>query len=428
MKKINIFWFRKDLRLEDNCGLYYALKDDITQPIFIFDKEILEIFSKDSPRLTLLYDQLKKIDENLRLYGGSLKIYLGHTKEIFSQIIKDFPWAKAVFVNEDYTPYIRKIDEEIKNFLSNHKIDFFSFKDRVIFSPWEIVKEEGFPFKIYTFFKKAWLKKFNQIKIVFYPSEKLLSNINQSNFKFIEPKILPFNLRKIELKPINWEVIDNYHQTRDFPYLDGTTFASPYLSLGMISPRKMVDIGRKNDVFLSELIWREFFINILYHFPYVVKKPFRKDYVNLKWRNNLQDFERWKTGTTGFPLVDAGMRQLNQTGYMHNRVRMVCASFLVKHLLIDWRWGERYFAEKLIDYDLAANNGNWQWVAGCGTDAAPYFRIFNPIEQQKKFDPDEIYINQWIKEFKTSSYPKPMIDHKSAYQRALEFFGKNKGH
>jgi deoxyribodipyrimidine photo-lyase len=186
----------------------------------------------------------------------------------------------------------------------------------------------------------------------------------------------------------------------------------------------MVEIGKKNDVFLSELIWREFFINILYHFLYVVNESFRKDYVNLKWRNNLQDFERWRTGTTGFPLVDAGMRQLNETGYMHNRVRMVCASFLVKHLLIDWRWGERYFADKLIDYDLASNNGNWQWVAGCGTDAAPYFRIFNPIEQQKKFDPDGIYISQWIKEYKTSSYPKPMIDLKSAYQRAIEFFGK----
>jgi deoxyribodipyrimidine photo-lyase len=428
MKKINIFWFRKDLRLEDNCGLYYALKDDTTQPIFIFDREILEIFSKDSPRITLLYDQLKKIDEKLRLYGGSLKIYLGQSKKVFSQIIKDLPQVKAVFVNEDYTPYIRKIDEEIKIFLNNKKIDFFSFKDRVIFSPQEIVKEDQVPYKIYTFFKNAWLKKFNQIKINHYPSENLLSNINQSNFKFIEPEILPFNLRKIELKPINWKAIENYHQTRDFPYLDGTTFASPYLSLGIISLRKMVDIGRKNDVFLSELIWREFFINILYHFPYVVKEPFRKDYFNLKWKNNLNDFERWKTGTTGFPLVDAGMRELNQTGYMHNRVRMVCASFLVKHLLIDWRWGERYFAEKLIDYDLAANNGNWQWVAGCGTDAAPYFRIFNPIEQQKKFDPDEIYINQWIKEYRTSSYPKPMIDHKSAYQRAIEFFGENKGH
>jgi deoxyribodipyrimidine photo-lyase len=426
MKKINIFWFRKDLRLEDNCGLYHSLKDGVTQPIFIFNKKSLANFSKDSPRPTLFYNQLKKIDEGLRPYGGSLKIYIGEPKEVFSKILKDFPQIKGVFVNEDYSPYARKRDEEIKMFLARHKIEFFSFKDRVIFSPWEIVKEDKVPYKIYTFFKNAWLKNFNQIKITTYPSEKLLSNINQSNFKFIEVKNLHFTLKKIELKPINWEAILNYHQTRDFPYLDGTSFAGPHLSLGFISPRKMVDIGRKNSVFLSELIWREFFVNILYHFPYVIKEPFQKNYLNLKWKNNLKEFERWKTGTTGFPLVDAGMRELNQTGYIHNRVRMVCASFLVKDLLIDWRWGERYFADKLIDYDLASNNGNWQWVAGCGTDAAPYFRIFNPLEQQKKFDPDEIYISKWIKEFKTESYPKPMVDHKAAYRRALEFFGKNK--
>jgi deoxyribodipyrimidine photo-lyase len=424
MKKINIFWLRKDLRVEDNCGLYYSLKDGITQPIFIFDKQILANFSKDSPRLTFLYKKLKKIDERLRLNGGSLKIYLGQPKTVFSQIINDFPQVKAVFVNEDYSPYARKRDKEIKMLLANHGIDFFSFKDRVIFSPWEVVKEEGAPFKIYTFFKNAWLKKFNQIKITTYSSEELLSNINQSNFKFIKAEELPFTLRKIEVKEINWRAIENYHQTRDFPYLDGTSFAGPYLSFGLVSPRKMIEVGRKNQVFLSELIWREFFINILYHFPYVVKEPFRRNYLNLKWSNSLSDFERWKRGTTGFPLVDAGMRQLNQTGYMHNRVRMVCASFLVKHLLIDWRWGERYFADKLIDYDLAANNGNWQWVAGCGTDAAPYFRIFNPLEQQKKFDPEEIYVSQWISELKTGSYPKPMVDHKTAYRRAIEFFGK----
>ncbi|MGB0915328.1 MAG: cryptochrome/photolyase family protein, partial [Crocinitomicaceae bacterium] len=325
-------------------------------------------------------------------------------------------------------PYAIKRDKEISDFLNQRNIEFLQFKDQVIFEEGEIVKKDGLPYTVFTPYKNKWLEKFYQTKHA--PNEEI--NDEQfllSNNKFPSLGDIGFKESKIKVQPYNFKDIDRYESIRDFPSLDATSYLSPHLRFGTISVRQAIELNKSNNsTFLSELIWREFFMQILYHFPKVVNSNFKSKYDGIEWRNDEKDFENWCKGETGYPMVDAGMRQLNETGYMHNRVRMITAGFLCKHLLIDWKWGEAYFAKKLLDYDLSANNGNWQWASGTGCDSAPYFRIFNPIEQLKKFDKNLEYINYWVKDLQELTYPQPMVDHKFARERALSTYkaGLNK--
>ncbi|TVZ55159.1 deoxyribodipyrimidine photo-lyase [Lutibacter sp. Hel_I_33_5] len=419
-----LFWFRRDLRLEDNAALSKALKSNHKViPIFIFDDEILDKLPKEDARVSFIYETLSKIDSELKSKGSSLFIRKGNPLEIWKDLTLEFD-ILSVYTNKDYEPYAIKRDNLVMEFLKSNAIDFFSYKDQVIFEENEIVKDDGLPYTIYTPYKNKWLKKFDNVNdIKEYQIES--SNFYLINEEFPALKSLGFSETKIKVKPYNLSFLENYDSIRDFPAIDQTSYLSPYLRFGLVSSRKMVKFALKtNATFLNELIWREFFMQILYHFPKVITNNFKKKYDAVPWRNNEDEFNKWCNGETGYPMVDAGMRQLNKTGYMHNRVRMITAGFLCKHLLIDWRWGEAYFAEKLLDYDLSANNGNWQWAAGTGCDAAPYFRVFNPSEQLKKFDKELIYIRKWIEDFDELTYPQPMVEHKFARNRAIETYKK----
>ncbi|MFC5684235.1 cryptochrome/photolyase family protein [Flavobacterium sp. MAHUQ-51] len=417
---VSIFWFRRDLRLEDNIGLFYALQSEYPViPLFIFDEAILNSLPKDDARVAFIYDSLSRIDKELNTFQSSLLIKKGKTQQVWQALIEEFD-VKKVFFNKDYEPYAIQRDEAICELLEQNNSISYSFKDQVIFEEKEITKADGLPYTVYTPYKNKWLEHFNQLKPLHeYNTSEFYTNFYQSNFDFPSLEQIGFVRSAIKVKPYILNTLANYKETRDFPAIDATSYLSPHLRFGTVSIRKMVNFAAKtNATFLSELIWREFFMQILYHFPKVVTHNFKSAYDGIQWRNNEEDFKRWCEGRTGYPMVDAGMRQLNETGYMHNRVRMVVASFLCKHLLIQWQWGEAYFAQKLLDYDLSANVGNWQWAAGTGCDAAPYFRVFNPDIQLKKFDEKGIYIRKWIPEFDLG-YGKPMVDHAMARDRAI---------
>lgn len=430
MKKaeIDICWLRRDLRLRDNTALYHALRSKFpVLLIFIFDKEILDkLENKKDKRVSFILEMLKQINSDLKKHNSGLYVLTDTPTNAFEKICNDFE-VKEVFTNQDYEPYAIERDSKIKKFLEDKRIVFHSYKDQVIFEKSEVVKPDGEPYTIFTPYSNKWKEKFKKEGAKEVHSEKYLSNL----FK-IKPFHFP-SLKEIGFEEINAEfpnlnisekLIRNYDETRNIPSVDGTSFASMYLRFGTVSVRDLVILANKiNEKWLNELIWREFYMMILFHFPYVVNENFKKKYDDLKWRNNEKEFELWCKGETGFPIVDAGMRQLNETGWMHNRVRMIVAGFLCKDLLIDWRWGEAYFAEKLLDYELSSNNGNWQWAAGTGCDAAPYFRIFNPNEQIKKFDPKLIYIKRWIKDFRPGYLPE-IIKHDFARKRALEVYKK----
>jgi deoxyribodipyrimidine photo-lyase len=419
-QEVSIFWFRRDLRLEDNVALYHALQSEHPViPLFIFDTDILNSLPKNDARVSFIHESLQKINEKLNNLGSSLLIKKGSTTEVWKSLFEEFT-ISAVFLNKDYEPFAIKRDLTIEAIVKENNASFFSFKDQVIFEEKEITKADGLPYTIYTPYKNKWLEKYKSIApITEFETENHFSNFYQSDFELPTLQQIGFEETDIKVKPHNLTQITNYHETRDFPAIDSTSYLSPHLRFGTVSIRKLVNWAvRKNDVFLSELIWREFFMQILFSFPKVVSHNFKSAYDGIQWRNNEEDFRRWCTGTTGYPMVDAGMRQLNATGYMHNRVRMVVASFLCKHLLINWQWGEAYFAEKLLDYELSANVGNWQWAAGTGCDAAPYFRVFNPEIQLKKFDEKGIYIRKWIPEFDLG-YGESMIDHAFARDRAI---------
>lgn len=427
MQKVSIFWFRRDLRLDDNIGLSEALKSgEKVIPIFIFDKEILgQLEDKYDRRVDYIHQALEKINLELKESGSHLLTFHGKPLNIFQQLQKDYD-IKSVYSNRDYEPSAIKRDEEIKEFLNSKKIDFIDFKDQVIFEKNEVTKDNGEPYTVYTPFSNKWKKllteqdyksvKIDKSQFLKLPSKKILSlkeiGFEKTDFNFEEPTL-------------ESKIIDDYDKTRDFPAQNGTTNLGIALRFGTISVRKCVKFALShNETWLNELIWREFFMQILFHFPKVVNYCFKEKYENIPWRNNESEFKKWCDGETGYPIVDAGMRQLNQTGRMHNRIRMVVASFLTKHLLIDWRWGEAYFAKKLLDYDLSANNGNWQWAAGCGCDAAPYFRVFNPDEQTKKFDKDLKYIRKWNPDFEKDIVENRIVEHKFARERALETYKK----
>ena len=417
---ITIFWFRRDLRLEDNVGLFHALQSEyLVIPLFIFDDSILESLPKNDARVGFIHESLSKINQKLQEIGSSLLVKKGKTQEVWQQLIQEFE-VKEVFFNKDYEPYAIKRDLAICELLEANKINSFSFKDQVIFEEKEISKADGLPYTVYTPYKNKWLEKYNSMAPVpEYDTSENFSNFYKSNFIFPTLEQIGFEESSIKVIPHNLKNVATYHETRDFPALDSTTHLSPHLRFGTVSIRKLVNWAvHKNQVFLSELIWREFFMQILFSFPKVVTNNFKSAYDGIQWRNNEEDFKRWCSGTTGYPMVDAGMRELNATGYMHNRVRMVVASFLCKHLLINWQWGEAYFAEKLLDFELAANVGNWQWAAGTGCDAAPYFRVFNPEIQLQKFDEKGIYIRKWIPEFDLG-YGEPMVEHAFARDRAI---------
>jgi deoxyribodipyrimidine photo-lyase len=419
-QEVTLFWFRRDLRLEDNVGLFHALQSQYPViPLFIFDQAILDSLPKNDARVGFIYASLSKINEQLQEVESSLLIKKGKTPQVWEALIQEFN-VKEVFFNKDYEPYAIKRDFAISGFLNSHNINAFSFKDQVIFEEKEITKADGLPYTVYTPFKNKWLEKYQSIAPVQeYDATDKFSNFHRNNFVFPSLNQIGFEVSAIKVIPHNLKNVATYHETRDFPALNTTTYLSPHLRFGTVSIRKLVNWGvKKNQVFLSELIWREFFMQILFSFPKVVTNNFKSAYDGIEWRNNEDDFKRWCSGTTGYPMVDAGMRELNATGYMHNRVRMVVASFLCKHLLINWQWGEAYFAQKLLDYELASNVGNWQWAAGTGCDAAPYFRVFNPEIQLQKFDQKGIYIRKWITEFDLG-YCKPMIEHAFARDRAI---------
>jgi deoxyribodipyrimidine photo-lyase len=422
-RKINIFWFRRDLRLDDNIGLYNALKEEIPVIcLFIFDKEILEkLKDKKDQRLTFIHDTLRDLKIQLSKYNSDLLTYHDQVNLAWKEIIQNYNVNK-VFTNEDYEPYAIKRDKDIQSYLQKNDILFESYKDQCIFSKNDVLKQDGKPYTVFTPYKNKWYETLTPQDIASINSKKYLKNLLAIK-KLHYPSLKEMGFESCDsLAPkriIRSKMLKDYDQNRNLPALDATSKLGIHLRFGTISIRRCVQIAREtNQTWLDELIWREFFMQILYHFPHVDGAPFKKKYEAIPWINNKEEFKKWCEGKTGYGLVDAGMRELNQTGHMHNRVRMVAASFLIKHLLIDWRWGERYFASKLLDFELSANNGNWQWVAGTGCDAAPYFRVFNPETQLKKFDTELKYVKKWVPEYDTADYPKKMIDHKFAYNRA----------
>lgn len=421
-------WFRRDLRLSDNAALYYALKEnEQVLPVFIFDTAILD--KLDDPadaRVTFIHQSLALLKSELEKMGSSLLVLHGNPTEIYKTIE-----PKAVYTNRDYEPYARERDEKVQQILQAKGIAFKTFKDHVIFEKDEVLKDDGHPYTVYTPYSRKWKSLSTGFYLKAYPTEKYafhLKKVDPLPFPKLEdigfrPSAIPFPERVIHTK-----IIEQYDKTRDYPAIQGTSRLSVHLRFGTVSIRKLARIARtKNEKWLNELIWRDFYHMILWHFPHVVHKAFKPEYDRIPWRNNPDEFQAWCEGRTGYPIVDAGMRELNTTGYMHNRVRMITASFLTKHLLIDWRWGEAYFAKKLLDFDLAANNGGWQWAAGSGCDAAPYFRIFNPMLQTQKFDPELKYIKKWIPELNTPDYPRPVVEHNIARQRALKVYSEALG-
>lgn len=415
-----LFWFRRDLRLDDNCGLLHALKENKqVLPVFIFDETILgKLEDPSDARVTFIHQCLQRMHEDLEKKGSSLLVLKGKPETIFASL-----HPKAVYANHDYEPYARQRDAAVKDILDKKGIPFHTFKDQVIFEKEEVVKDDGKPYTVFTPYSRKWKSIMQASSTEPYATSSSLNNLQKT-----DPIPLP-SLAAIGFHPsvigfpervIRTAIIKKYTEQRDFPGIESTTRLSVHLRFGTLSIRSLVKLAMKtNETWLNELIWREFYQMILWHFPYVVDRAFKPAYDQIEWRNNPQEFQQWCDGKTGYPIVDAGMRELNGTGFMHNRVRMIVASFLTKHLLIDWRWGEAYFAKKLLDFDLAANNGGWQWAAGSGCDAAPYFRVFNPYLQTEKFDPDRTYIRKWVPEFDTATYPQPIVDHDVARKRVL---------
>jgi deoxyribodipyrimidine photo-lyase len=422
--KINIFWFRRDLRLDDNSALNSALSSGLPVLfLFIYDTKIIDELPHDDARISFIHETLSAINRTLQKSGSSVFALKGTPEKIWKELLKAFD-INAVYANRDYEPYAIQRDNKIEQILLKHRISFLLFKDQVIFEENDILKPDKRPYTIFTPYKNRWLKKLNENlpEVISYKTEKQ-NNYYSSSFPFLSLKQIGFTRSSIIVRPFDLSVIPDYHKFRDIPFADKTTYLSPHLRFGTVSIRKIVKKAlEENPVFLNELIWREFFMQILFHFPFVVTDNFKSVYNDIQWRNDEKEFRRWCNGETGYPVVDAGMRQLNSSGYMHNRIRMITAGFLCKHLLIDWRWGEAYFAQKLLDYELSSNNGNWQWAAGTGCDAAPYFRIFNPETQQLKFDPEFKYVSRWVVNFVKPGYPSKIVDHDFARQRAITVY------
>ncbi len=429
--KVSLFWFRRDLRLSDNAGLYHALKNsEHVLPIFIFDSNILsKLKDKSDARVGFIYDTLAELKSALNKKQSDILVRFGDPIEVYKKLFTEYQ-IDTVYTNHDYEPYARERDQKVAALCKSKNIQFLTFKDQTLFEKEEILTDMRKPYTVYTPYKKKVLAHLSDFYLKSYPVDLYEASYLKVSHpeKMLEISDLGFQKSTIEIPKLelSQKMLKAYSEKRDFPFLDGATSRlGVHLRFGTVSVRELAREGKKySDVWLSELIWRDFFMQIMWHYPQVEKQSFRPDYDKIAWRDSEVDFQRWCSGNTGYPLVDAGMRELNATGHMHNRVRMVVASFLCKHLLIHWHKGERYFAEKLLDFDLSANNGNWQWAAGSGCDAAPYFRIFNPTAQAEKFDPDEIYIRKWVPEVKMMKYAKPMVEHVAARDRCLKEFNK----
>jgi deoxyribodipyrimidine photo-lyase len=423
-----IFWFRRDLRLNDNAGLYHALKSgNPVLPLFIFDKEILDkLEDKDDARVTFIYKAIEELNAELQKHGSSLLVIYDKAEHAWDKIIKEHNIA-SVYANHDYEPYATRRDDAVGETLKKRNIDFKTFKDQVILEKEEVTKDDGKPYTVYTPYQRKWYAALKPFHLQAYSTQKYLTNLVKTQPLAIPSlKEMSFERSALPLPDKDYkDVISDYAEKRDFPAIKGTSHIGIHLRFGTISIRELAKTayGYNNKTWLNELIWREFYMMILYHFPQTMDHAFRPEYDRIKWLNDEAQFKAWCDGQTGCPIIDAGMRELNATGFMHNRVRMIVASFLSKDLLIDWRWGEHYFARKLLDYEMASNVGGWQWAAGSGTDAAPYFRIFNPDSQTKKFDPELKYIKKWVPEYADfSTYPKPIVDHAFARERCLKVF------
>jgi len=422
-----VFWFRRDLRLDDNAGLSHALASGRpVLPIFIFDPDILAGLPRNDARVTFIYDTVQAMRAELEAkHARSLALYHGKPLDVFAQILRSHP-ITAVYTNHDYEPYARERDEAVRQWLEAQAIAFRTYKDHVLFEKDEISKDGGGAYTVYTPYMRKWRKIQSQTTLTPYATAAKLTNlVKQAALPDVSLADIGFTRSAMPIPAYRLEhdMLQHYARDRDFPSLAATSLLGPHLRFGTVSIRQIFQQAfEDSDIFCNELIWREFFSQILWHFPHTPQRSFKPQYDRIQWRNDEAEFQRWCEGTTGYPIVDAGMRQLNATGTMHNRVRMITASFLCKHLLIDWRWGEAYFAQKLLDYEMASNVGNWQWVAGCGVDAAPYFRIFNPSAQTEKFDKQFAYIQTWVSDWHTLNYPAPIVDHTFARERCLQAY------
>ena len=459
MKKINFFWFRRDLRLNDNHGLYQALQSEIpVRCVFIFDKNILSKLPNKDARVQFIHQELHRLKSEISDKSNNrnqLEVWYGDPVELWRERIA-FGDVNAIFCNRDYEPSAILRDQKVHQFAMENGCTFYSFKDQCIYEGSEVVKDDGKPYTVFTPYSRKWMARLEKDLIqhrdrreftTHFPSEHQLQGLDLINFgenvplfdivthKFKLTLGLVAEIPTLESmgfeafsfnypdRTVSQQTIANYSENRDFPGMQGTSRLGLHFRFGTISIReKLAKAINLNQTFVNELIWRDFYMQILWHFPHVVSGSFKPQYDLIQWRNNELEFEAWKNGETGYPIVDAGMRELNTTGFMHNRVRMIVASFLTKHLLIDWRWGEAYFAEKLLDFELASNNGGWQWAAGSGVDAAPYFRIFNPTAQTDKFDKQKTYIRKWVPEFDSLTYTGPIVDHAHARVRCLETY------
>lgn len=428
MQSVNIFWCRRDLRLEDNAALYYALKGDKpVVPVFVFDTNILNLLEdKADKRVAFIHAALEAMQQQLTIIGSTLEVFSSTPLEAYKKLFEKYKIEK-VFANHDYEPYALEREKIITDFLKSKGATLHTFKDHVILEKNEVLKDDGKPYTVFTPYSRKWKAVLTPFHLKPYPIQKYFANFFKQPALAI-PSLHQIGFIKTEAmfpsKHLDEAIAVKYKEQRDYPGIKGTSQLGVHLRFGTISIRQLAALGKHlSETYLNELIWRDFYHMILWHFPHVGKgKTFKPDYDTIEWRHDNGEFEKWCNGQTGYPIVDAGMRELNETGYMHNRVRMIVASFLTKHLLLDWRLGEAYFAKKLLDFDLAANNGGWQWAAGSGCDAAPYFRVFNPYLQTQKFDPQFTYIKKWVPEFQEFSYPKPIVEHDVARKRCLEVY------
>ena len=422
-----LFWHRRDLRTFDNAGLYKALKNEKeVQPIFIFDTNILEELPKNDQRVLFIHQEIEKIKKEYQDAGSDLWVYHGNPIDIIKELVESNEIDK-VYTNRDYEPYARERDKSIHELLKEKEIEFIGSKDHVIFEKNEVLKDDGDPYRVFTPYMRTWKSNLKENTLDSHPSQDVFNNLHQLKEKKVLISLASMEFskeQKVEFpnREANEETIQEYHNKRDIPSIKGTTRMSLHLRFGTISIRELARKAQQNEKYFNELIWRDFYQMIIFHFPNSATDAFKEKYDQIPWINNKEHFQAWCEGKTGYPIVDAGMRELKETGFMHNRIRMVVASFLTKHLLIDWRWGEAYFAEKLLDYELASNIGGWQWAASSGVDAQPYFRVFNPDSQQKKFDKEFDYIKKWVDEFGTEQYPDPIVNHKEARERAISTY------
>lgn len=430
MSKYTLFWFRRDLRLHDNAGLYRALRNHSNVlPIFIFDRNILDkLEDKKDRRVEFIHQVITDLDTQLKALGSSLLVKYGTPETVFPELVSTYD-IEAVYTNHDFESYAIGRDNMVHEYLQSEGIEFRTFKDHVIFEKNEVLSGSKTPYTVFTPYSRKWKETLNDFYVKSYPTEKYFSNFSKINLpdppSLESMGFLPVGM-SFPVKEVKDLLVKNYAEKRDFPAILGTSRLSVHLRFGTVSIRELVKKAQNlSETWLNELIWRDFYFNIVYHFPHICQgESFRREYDQIEWRNNEQEFEAWCKGQTGYPIVDAGMRELNATGFMHNRVRMIVASFLTKHLLIDWRWGEAYFAKKLLDFDFAANNGGWQWASGSGCDAAPYFRVFNPTLQTQKFDKQLEYTKRWVPELNSLSYPQPIVNHEMARKRVLEVYQK----